>query len=206
MKNAGAGKDQILLQRPDAPRAVGSRLDAFGIERTEDDGALLGAGEKYVEAAVAARAVDRAETLVLISARIGAVGRRYEDNVPFIALDVLKVLDEQGFLPARHLLLIGDGGRIVPEPPVEQFLDELPLLKIERHDAERFVGMLPHMFQDGFDNDRGFTRIAAVFKDAVGDEVMLYPERGIVVIRGREDDEVPLVKLVIRKRDQAVMT
>jgi hypothetical protein len=47
---------------------------------------------------VAARPVDGTKTLVLISAHIGAVGRRYEDNVPFIALDVLKILDEQGFL------------------------------------------------------------------------------------------------------------
>ena len=46
LQDAGAGKDQILLQRPDAPRAIGGRLDAFGIERAEDDDSLLGAREK----------------------------------------------------------------------------------------------------------------------------------------------------------------
>ncbi len=205
LQNAGTGKDQILLQRADAPRAIGSSLDALGIERAEHDGPLLRAREQYVKATMAVRPVDGTKTLVLISAHIGAIGRRYEDNVPFVALDILKILDEQGFLPARHPLLVGDGGRIVPEAPVEQFLDKLPLLKIECHDAERFIGVLAHVLQDGLDDHGRFARIPAVFKDAVGDEMMLYPERGIVVIGGRENDEIPLVKLVIGKCDEAVM-
>ncbi len=48
LQDAGTGKNQILLQGPHAPWAIGGRLDPFGIERTEHDGALFGAGEKYV--------------------------------------------------------------------------------------------------------------------------------------------------------------
>jgi len=43
---------------------------------------------------VTARTIDRAEALELIPARVGAVGGRDEDNVPFIALDVFKILDK----------------------------------------------------------------------------------------------------------------
>ena len=41
-----------------------------------------------------ADAIDRAEALELISACVGAVCGRYENNVPLVALDVLKVLHE----------------------------------------------------------------------------------------------------------------
>ena len=53
------------------------------------------------------------------------------------------------------------------------------------------------MFEDRVNDDGCFAGIAAVFENAVGYEMVLYPEGRIIVIRGREDDEVALVKLVI---------
>ena len=126
---------------------------------------------------MAAGAVNRAKALELVPANISTIGGRYENNVALVALDVLKILDEQGLLAARHLLLVGDGGRIVPEPPVEQFLDEFALLEVERHYTEGFIGMLAHMIEDGLNNHCGFARVAAVFEDAVRDKMMLHPER-----------------------------
>ena len=56
--------------------------------------AVLREGGDAIEATVAAGAVDRTETLELISPRVGAVGRRDDDDVPLVALNVFKVLDE----------------------------------------------------------------------------------------------------------------
>ena len=56
LQDAGARENQILLQGTDTPRTVGGGLNTFGIERTEDDGALLGTGKKDVKAAMTAGA------------------------------------------------------------------------------------------------------------------------------------------------------
>jgi hypothetical protein len=88
---------------------------------------------------MAAGAINRAETLVLVPANIGTVGGRYENYVALIALDVLKILDEQGLLSASHLLLVGDCGRIIPELAVEQLFDELALLEVQGDDTEGFI-------------------------------------------------------------------
>src|ERR1019366_2738846 len=98
--------------------------------------AFFGAGEKHIQSAVTIYAIDRSEPLVLIAARIGAVGRRDEDNITFVALDVFKVLDEQGVLSALHPLLVSNGRRIVSEPLVEEFFNQFSLLKIKRDHAE----------------------------------------------------------------------
>src|SRR5579862_1837796 len=197
LQNAGTGKDQVLLQCADAPWTAGSGLDAFGVKRAENNRSLLGPCEQHVETAMTAWAVDRAEALILISSRVGPVGRRYENHVPFIALDILKVFNEQGFLSARHLLLVGDRGRIVSELSIEQLFNKLSLVKIERHNAQRLIGMLAHVFEGSFDHYRCLARISAVLKDAIGYEMILHPEGWIVVIRGWEDDQVALVELIV---------
>ena len=60
----------------------------------------------------------------------------------------------------------------------KQFFDQFPLLEIQRDDAERFVGMLPHVIQDGLDDDRGFARIAAVLENAVWNKMVLHASDG----------------------------
>src|ERR1019366_7768830 len=77
--------------------------------------------------------------------------------------------------------------------------------KVQRHYAERFVRMLPHVIQNGIDDDRGFAWIPAAFEDAIRDEMMLYSQRWVVVISRRENNKVSLIELFIRKCDEAVM-
>ena len=142
-------------------------------------------------------AVDRTEALELISACVGAVGGGDEDDVPFVTLDILKVFDEEGFLPSLHLLLVRDGRWIVSEPSVKEFFDELSLFKIERNDAERFSGMLAQVIEYGLDHHDSFSLVPAVLEDPIWDKLMPHAQGRIVVIGGREDDQVPLVKLMI---------
>src|SRR5262249_9046698 len=79
------------------------------------------------------------------------------------------------------------------------------LLKVERNDAKRLMGMLPHMFQHSLHNNRGFARIATVLANTVTDKVVFHSQCGITVICGRKDNEIPLVELLIRERNQTVM-
>src|SRR5271170_78261 len=65
--------------------------------------------------------------------------------------------------------------------------------------------MLAHMVQDCLHNNGRFPWIAPILKYSVRYKVVLYAQRGIVVVRRRENDEIPLIKLMIRECNQAVM-
>jgi hypothetical protein len=65
--------------------------------------------------------------------------------------------------------------------------------------------MVAHVLQHCLDYNRGFPWITAVLKDSVWNELMADAKRWVILIRRREDDEVPLIELVIRKRNEAVM-
>lgn len=65
---------------------------------------------------------------------------------------------------------------------------------------------LPHVLHHGLNHHGGFPGIATILKDAAHDKVMLHAERRIIVIRGGIDDQVTLIKLLIGKCNETVVT
>ena len=84
-----------------------------------------------------------------------------------------------------------------PGSPMEEFFDEFALLKVQRYHAERLVRVLAHVIEHSIGHYCGLALIPAIFENAIGDEMMFYPERRIVMICRGENDEVPLVELLI---------
>lgn len=64
---------------------------------------MLGTRKKHVQAPRSLSLIDRSETLKEISVLVATIGHRYYDHVPFIALNILQILDEErlrtGFVP-----------------------------------------------------------------------------------------------------------
>ncbi len=149
------GQLKIGAQVLDADR--GGLLDAqvLGIERAEDHDPAAGSGDRDIESALAAGAVERAEVQRQDARRgLGEAGGE-DDDVALVSLDVLEVLDEQPVLPADQAV----GDALVVELP-EQLLDEGALLEVERHDADRPLPVVPPA-ADLVDDGRGFDRVGA---------------------------------------------
>jgi len=65
--------------------------------------------------------------------------------------------------------------------------------------------VLTQVIQYSLDYNRSLPRVTAVSKYSVWDKVVADAEGWVIMAGGWEDDEVPLVKLLIRERDQTVM-
>ena len=65
--------------------------------------------------------------------------------------------------------------------------------------------MVAHVLQHCLDDHRSFPRITAILKDSIRNKLMPHAQGGVIMVGGGEDDEVPLIELVIRKRNQTVM-
>ena len=87
-------------------RALG--VQVLGVEAGEDDDLPAGPGDGHVEAAFAAGVVEHPEVQRQVSSRVGGEGRREQDRVALLALDVLQVPDEQAVAGVEGL---DDSGR-----------------------------------------------------------------------------------------------
>ena len=151
-------------------------------------------------------AVYRAKSLVLVSFCVGTIGDRHENHVAFIALDVFEILDEQRLWATIHALLIGYGKRLGLQPAIEKFLDQFSLFKVERNHAQRLPRSILHVLQYSVDDHFGFWNVAAFVKYSPPDLVVFDAETRRLMIRRWEDDEITLIKLTVRKRDQTVVS
>ena len=107
-------------------------------ERAEKADTRARARKQDVQSSVSLLAVDRSEALLEDDrAWFGAVSHRYEDEVAFVALDVLQILDEQILALVRDLFAVLFDQHIIRDQPVQFLLDQVALLDVQRHDAER---------------------------------------------------------------------
>ncbi len=60
--------------------------------------------------------IDWPESLILVASRVWTIGRGNKDYVPFVALDVFKILDKKPFRPGVHTLLVLDSEWIGSHP------------------------------------------------------------------------------------------
>src|SRR5690242_1112828 len=84
------------MRRPDSGRA--RQVDVARIEGSKEDNLATSSADGDVEPALATDLAERAEIkrhLAVLG--IGGERQREEDDVPFVALHVLKVLDEDRF-------------------------------------------------------------------------------------------------------------
>src|SRR6266481_6525054 len=65
--------------------------------------------------------------------------------------------------------------------------------------------MLAHMLQHCLHDNLRFAWIVPILKYSVRYKVVLYAQQWIVVVRGRKNDEISLIKFMIRECDQALM-
>src|SRR5215467_13556164 len=112
------------------------------------------------------RAVNGAEALILVSTSIGSIGRGDEDDIALIPLHIFEILNEECILPAFHPLLVGNGEWLLPQTSVEQLFHQLSLFEVQRNNAERFIRMLVHVFENGIHYHVRLAWVPAVLKNA----------------------------------------
>src|SRR5271169_793800 len=88
-------------------------------------------------------AVDRAKALLHRRRTwLSAVGERNENVIPFVSLHVLQILHEYGLALLLNLLAITVDELIASTEAPELFLDDVALVGVDGHQAERGNGFL----------------------------------------------------------------
>ena len=201
----GLGVLKVALE--DAGTHVLGRVEAdvAVADRGKHAALLLGPREEHIEPPFSPFARDGAETLRHVAALVLAIADRDEDHVPFVALDVLQVLDEEGLVLAflAECVEFRKLGAHVFQPVP----DGVALGHGQGHDAERLVGMLAgvgeHLLGYG-GRFLGVVPLAAAIVRAIHlDERQARAMAGLV--RARRADEAVVVELVIRDLDQRRM-
>jgi hypothetical protein len=185
-------------------RIVGDHL---GLEGREHDQLLAGAGDRDVEAALAAVAVERPEVHRHRPRRIGAVAHREQDDVALVALDRLQVLDQHWLRVLRCERRVER--RVGAPRLIEQILDQALLGAAEGDDADRVPGprriaQAPHHLGD---HGLGLGAVGAGTGPVV-DAVDLAPldaELGDPRRRRREHLQAIAVVAAVRERDEIVV-
>ena len=125
-----------VLEVDDSARVRPAEIDLLGVHAREDDHLAPRAGDRDVEAAMAAFVVERRNLRGDAPGRVGADRAGEDDDLAFVALHVFEVLDEDRLREIR-LLPEAVEGRVGSAFLVEKVLDELLLFGVERDDADR---------------------------------------------------------------------
>ena len=193
------------MRRADGLRAV--QVDLRALARREHDDLLLRARDGDVEAPLAAGSVEGSEVHEELSVRTLRVADREQDHVPFVALHVLEVLDEERLLARvrEEVLEL----RIRRAPLFEDVLDERLLRHRERDDA--CAAALPRGIRKALEHvvDKrlrlGFVRAARLrVVDAVLD-VAVRNAKTRSGARSGERAEPVVVVVVVRERDERLV-
>ena len=91
------------------------------------------------------------------------------------------------------------------EAVFEQVGKEVALLDVERHNPERVVRSRQDVLDGGVYDALRLDLIHLILVDAVCDVVVEDAERPALLVRRREDDQLSVVELLVRERDQRMV-
>ena len=182
------------------PPQVQIRADEVAVHNA----APAGPRNEHIQTPFASVPVERPEVHRQVRAVDLAVSDTDQDHVPFVSLDVLQVLDEEGFLgmPGEELL----ARRIAAAQDVDLVLDAARLDVAEGRDAEGQTGGLAGVLHH---RERHRLRLGGVdaFSLVGGLRVMAEDESGVDLagIGAREYHQPIVVELVVRHGDQRLV-
>ena len=207
------------MRRADGARAA--HVDLLRMDGRHDDDLLLRPRDGDVQAAFAARTVQRAEVHGELAVLVRRVADGEDDDVAFVALHVFQILHEQRLLQAfaEELLQFG----MLAAEFVHQIVDQILLGLAERHDADALLVKLRifKTFLNEFDEGFGFGAIRtaraavvhAAFHELEGDaEIRAVARRGereqavVVIMFVREGDERFMAAAVVPVEERGMET
>ena len=198
---------QIALQRTNTPRRRLLDPNPLRRDRAEEHTETSSARDQHVETLPAPVPIQRSEILGEVSSGIGPIPDAQENHLPFVPLDGLEVLDEEGFVVTgieerRHRIIA-----LVTTKELDLILDGSLLCDTERGDAERQSRRLVSM-PDHFPGNRtGLLPVVAAASpkiDTVGNVAKLDPETVVAASGAREYAQIATVELPVGELDEQI--
>ncbi len=203
---SGLGEREERLEGSHAAAGGAGEVEVFGAEGGEDHALAFGAGDEDVESPFTAFGAEGAEAEGEMAAGVAGVADGDEDDVAFVALDVLEVFDEEGFVGVGGEE--GFGGGMFAAEEFKFVEDGLLLADGEGGDAEGEVGGMPGVGEDGVRDGLGFDEVgagAAGVEDAVGDGVEVVAGGGGWGVGAGDDAEAVFVEFAVGDGDEGVV-
>ena len=187
------------------PRELGAiEVEVVGHEVCVNFQAPASAGDQHVQASLTALLIERAEVHRHMSARHLAVADADEHDVPFVALDVLQVLDEEGFLRVTREERLG--GLVGTASELHLVFDPARLGKAEGGDAKCQIRPPLGVFHDRVGDDACLAGVETLADASfvARSRFMMEAEAGFLTlrVRTREEHEPVVIELMVRDGNQ----